>query len=375
MHVLHVLKFSPPFGGGMVEHLSALGEAARARGDAITYAFPQRQPWFEELARHGEVLELPEILRPLRSGFRRRLRRLCRERSVDILHMHFSFALPLALALGPGSGTYPVVYHWHNVPRALLPGASTTPMHPLRFLARGLARLGDRRVICRHLTVSREIRDALLAHGWAAADKVEHCPNALGRLPVGKSAADADPVRDIVVGSVASFRPQKDHATLLRAFAGVLREFPSARLALVGDGPTRKASETLSRELGIEGRVSFLGILADPAAAYRTFDVFVLSTHYEGHPLALLEAMSHGLPVVATDLPSVREVVPEALREWLVPGRDPEALSRAISRLVRDRELRRNAGLLARKTVEEQFRMERWVEQVLGIYREVLTSR
>ena len=370
MNVLQILKFSPEFGGGMVDHLSALGERLKQDRIQITYAFPKRQAWFDHLAVYGNVLEIPEILTPWRSAFLRAVRR----QNADIVHLHFSFALALAFLRSSRKEMPRIVYHWHCIPRPLLPSEVRSPARRFRPVATGLARLADRRVIHRHVTVSREILDNLVGQGWTRPKKIDHIPNAV-RSTQG-SAVLSPPAKngDVVIGMVANFRAQKDHDTLLRAFARIADRYPHARLELVGDGPTRPAIEDLAATMHVSDRVTFRGTLLDVDPAYRQFDIFVLSTHHEGHPLSLLEAMSHGLPFVATDLPSVREVLPESHRAHLVPARDPEALASGLSRLIADRDGRKRWGEAARRIADANFRMERWADRVADVYKSVVSS-
>src|SRR5512146_320194 len=130
MHVLEALDYDAPYPGGIVDLLLCLAREFRGRGDRLTLAFPRVRPWFEPLAECARVIALPSIRRPVRSGFRRNLGRICAEDGVDLIHTHFSFAMPFALALA-GSWPVPVVHHWCNPPRALQTGRAAGPA-PLR---------------------------------------------------------------------------------------------------------------------------------------------------------------------------------------------------------------------------------------------------
>src|SRR5579859_1374286 len=139
--------------------------------------------------------------------------------------------------------------------------------------------------------------------------------------------------------SVARLQPQKDHVTLLRAVAMT----GTAHLILVGEGELRPGLEKLAAEMGIRERVHFLGRRADVPALLKTCDAFVHSTHSDGFCIAALEAMAAGLPVVATRVPGLAEVVGDA--GVLVPEQDPGALSGAISAVLGSSERRRELSL------------------------------
>ena len=113
----------------------------------------------------------------------------------------------------------------------------------------------------------------------------------------------------LTIGTVAGLRPEKNVARLIRAFAAVRARQP-ARLVIVGDGPERAALETLADELRVAADVEFTGYLADPIARLRTFDLFALSSNTEQLPISMLEAMAHGIPVVATRVGDVADVLP-----------------------------------------------------------------
>jgi glycosyltransferase involved in cell wall biosynthesis len=136
---------------------------------------------------------------------------------------------------------------------------------------------------------------------------------------------------DIVYLCVGRLYAQKNHALLLRAFAATARAQPNARLAIVGDGELRRQLEAQAAELGIATRVRFLGIRRDVPDALAASDVFVLASNYEGHPLSVMEAMAAGLPVVATAVGGIPELVKQGESGLLVPAGDGEAWRRAWS--------------------------------------------
>lgn len=364
MRVLNVLDYSPPFGGSLVRNLAALGDRMASRGHRLHLAFARHRPWLEELRAHADVLVMPEIERPMRSGFPRQLRRLGQELRIDVVHGHFSFALPLSLAVTGRRFAGRFIYHWHNPPKPLL---RREQIGVRRLVYDRLARLSDRRVIGHHIAPSREIGDLLLQAGWADPGKLTVITNGVP-IPDDRPPKSKDAGGRFVIGMVASFRPQKDHETLLRAFGLIRLESPTVELWLVGDGPTRPRMERLAAALGLAGRVRFVGSVPDPGALYQELDAFVLATNYEGYPYALLEAMSHGLPVVATRLPCIEEIVRDESNGLLADARDAAHLAGQFRRLVDEESLRVRLGRAGRKEVVAHHAAERWAERVLGLY-------
>jgi glycosyltransferase involved in cell wall biosynthesis len=151
----------------------------------------------------------------------------------------------------------------------------------------------------------------------------------------------------VVIGTVAMLRPEKAIGRLLRAFA-ILRRTVPARLVVVGDGPERGALESLAGELALGEDVRFLGRLARPEDAYAGFDIVALSSDSEQMPLCVLEAMACGLPVAATAVGDVPEMLSEPNRRFIVP-RDDAALAGALQDLAAAPGLRAAIGAANRE--------------------------
>jgi glycosyltransferase involved in cell wall biosynthesis len=141
---------------------------------------------------------------------------------------------------------------------------------------------------------------------------------------------------DPVVTIVAALRPEKNHELFLAMASHVARELPAARYLAIGDGPRREALEQQARELGVAANVLFLGSRDDVPRLLAATDVFCLTSHNEANPVSILEAMSVGRPVVATDVGSIREAVAEGQTGHLVPAGDAAQLTSRVLELLRD---------------------------------------
>ncbi len=170
---------------------------------------------------------------------------------------------------------------------------------------------------------------------------------------------------------VARFTEVKEHETLLRAFATLL---PGPRLRLVGDGPLRDSSEKLAHKLGIQNRVEFLGNRHDVPSLLANSDVFVLASKFEMLPISVLEAMRAGLPVIASDVGGVREVIADGHSGMLVPSGSVTALSNALRQITSDFDLRRQLGRASRQRFVEKFLYARQEERTQSLYFEVLSN-
>jgi glycosyltransferase involved in cell wall biosynthesis len=180
---------------------------------------------------------------------------------------------------------------------------------------------------------------------------------------------------DVVVGFVGRLVAIKNVRTLVEGFARALDRQPNMFLLIAGDGPQRARLEQLVDELGIAGRVRFAGWLRDLPSLYATLDVCALSSLNEGTPVALIESMAAGKPVVATSVGGVSDLVDHEKTGLLVPARDAEALGGALLRLAGDRELRSRLGSAGRSLAARQYTVGRLVEDMDRLYAEALLER
>ena len=179
---------------------------------------------------------------------------------------------------------------------------------------------------------------------WRLRDgDVHHLVNGvdLDRFAPAKPLVGAAAGEAVVIGTVGGLRAEKDHHNLLRAVA----QLPATvRVCLVGSGGLEQSLRDQAMQLGIGDRVEFAGQTDDTAPWYRRFSLFVLSSRTEQMPIALLEAMASGLPVVATDVGDVRAILPPAAVNCIAPREDAEALARAMRPLIDGAALRAELG-------------------------------
>jgi len=175
-----------------------------------------------------------------------------------------------------------------------------------------------------------------------------------------------------IVGIVARLVPEKGYEYAINAFYHVLKVFPSARLAIVGDGPLKEALEKMCVTLGIRENVDFLGYRADVESLEADFNVFVLPSISEGLGLALLEAMALGKPAVATETGGIPEIIKHRANGILVPHGNEKLLADAIVELLSNREQAKALGLAGQKTVYEKFSSAAMIEKTEKLYLEIL---
>lgn len=177
-----------------------------------------------------------------------------------------------------------------------------------------------------------------------------------------------------VLLTVARLTEQKRHDVLLRALPRVLRQHPDAQLLLVGSGHMQTVLQQLAKELGIAAHVRFLGRRNDVPDLLAAADAFCLPSHFEGHPLVLMEAMAAGLPIVAARSIGITEVISNGESGLLVPFEDTVALSAALNRVLSDRPLASQLGACGQLAVRERFDAEVMANQVMAVYEDALAS-
>ncbi|MBU8536743.1 glycosyltransferase family 4 protein [Falsiroseomonas tokyonensis] len=191
--------------------------------------------------------------------------------------------------------------------------------------------------------------------------RLRYVPNGLDLnrfRPDGPVASPAPgPAEVPLIGTVAALRPEKALDRLLRACALLARRRTPFRLAILGDGPDRARLQALAAELGIEGLVTFAGHVPDPAAAYRSFDVFALSSDTEQMPFSVLEAMGTGLAVASTDVGDVSAMLAAPNLPFVTPKDDAD-FAIALATLLEEPERRRSIGAANRSRAVLDFSEE-----------------
>jgi len=138
----------------------------------------------------------------------------------------------------------------------------------------------------------------------------------------------------IILGTVCRLEPQKGIKYLLLAMKTILTKFPEAKLEIVGTGSLLNELQSLSNKLGISNSIKFLGKFTDVIPFYKRMDIFVLPSLYEGFGIVILEAMAMGIPIIATNVDGIKEVVINGESGILVPPKNPEALANAVNYLI-----------------------------------------
>lgn len=301
------------------------------------------------------VADLRGSLRPV-SDVRAlvRLVRVLRERRPDVVHTHSSKAGVLGRVAARLAGVPVTVHTVHGWSfSAGMPG-------PARWVAVALERLLARRTTAL-VVVGESDRAAGLARGIGVPSSYHVIRSGVDvdrfRLTPGRRAAIRTalgvPEGVPLVGTVGRLAAQKDPEAFVAMAHGVHRARPDARFVVVGDGPLRTAIEQAIAQQGLDGVVTLLGERDDVEQLLAALDVFVLTSRWEGLPRAVVEAMAAGVPVVASAVGCVADVVRHERTGLLVPAGDGPGFSAAVTRLLDDPTLRARLAAAAQPMVDE----------------------
>lgn len=351
--------------------------AMRERGHEMSLLCQPGTPLEQRVRAAGftvHTLKMGGLARWLRGVFA--VRRLARAEGYDIVHTT-SRRDTLIAAAGARLARVPLVVRTRHL------------MNPIHSL------LSYTWLPHRLLTVSEFVRDYMVSRGiardqigiasptvtfpearWgAAADEIEAC-----RAGARRSARATLGVADdeIVVGCVAILRPAKGHRDLLAAMGPLFRRHAGLKLAFAGDGAEQeRILRAQAAEMGVTDRVMFLGYRADVADLMFGFDIFALATHMEASGTAVLEAAAAGLPIVATDVGGVPEMVVRDINALLCPLGDQAALTAALEALVTDGGRRRAMGRAGWDWIrsEARFTLPGQAELIERYYAQWLSER
>ena len=345
MKVLHVHRIGGI--GGSERHLLTLLPALRERGVDVSFLGlddPSRapDPFYEALAVPYERLKAPRDLDPALAW---RVRRAARR--ADLVHTHLVHA---------------DVYGAFGARRLVSTKHNDDPFRTgaFRFVERALARRATRII-----AITESLARFQVERVGLPAAKVEVIHYGLDDLPQAWGENPPDPLSPDarLVLCICRLEPQKGVDVAIRA----LREIPGAQLVVLGEGPQRGELEHLARELDVP--VYLPGRVPDVAAWLRRADLLVHPVRWEGFGLALLEAMLASLPVVATKVSSIPEIVVDGETGLLVPPDDPGALAAAVNRVLADPS---GFGERGRARARSDFSVAKMAERTLAVYETAL---
>ncbi len=410
-----IATFLPLVGGAETSCL-ALGRSLRERGYVTTIVtFRHDRTWLSH-----EVIEDVPVIRVAGTllGGREKLPRIAQKllylaalvamgwtlwrhrQCYDILHIHqFSLLLlpaglvcrlinkPMAVVVhnaGPGeaakihdrpslvAGPLDATAPWLQVGEPVQVGGEVEGLErfgkPVVRFIRSLLRATHAVIII----ISSRMQDYLVAHGFDLPG-MQLIPNGVDitRFYPMQAGVSADQ-RALVVVCISRLCYQKGIDVLLQAWRLVHEQVPQAQLIIVGIGPLQSQLEKMACALGIAESVEFAGLQGDVSIQLHKGMVAVLSSHWEGMPVALLEAMACGLPCVATRVSGSEDIIQHQVNGLLVEPGDHQGLAQALLTLLHDPELAQKYGLAARTAIEKHYSLEHIIDKYVELYRKIV---
>lgn len=369
MKVLYVITKADEIGGAQI-HLRDMSKKLKDDGHTVIVVTGEDGALVKQLTEYGiEVNIITSLVRQisplndLKAIFK--LRKFIKNVRPDILSLHSSKAGIIGRLASVLLGV-PVVFTAHGW--SFAEGINNNQRKLYALIEKILAPLLDKVI-----TVSHQDKNLAIEMGVLGAEKQIVVHNGIPTLShssiSGRMCKHEEKVRIVCV---ARFSEQKDHGTLLQA----LNLLPQVNweLVLIGKGPLMENVRNLALTLGVEDKVSFFGERNDVEEILSSSDIFVLPSNWEGLPLSILEAMRAGLPVIATDVGGVSEIITNDINGYLVPPKNIDMLQSRLNKLLSSADLRRRLGQNGKKTFEENFSFEEMYYKTLSVYESVISS-
>jgi glycosyltransferase involved in cell wall biosynthesis len=366
---IRVLWLVKGLGPGGAERLMVAAAGAHDRR-AVSLRAAYLLPWKDALVGDLEALDVGCTCLDVRDErdvrWAIRLRRLLIDHPVDVLHAQSPYPAGIARLVVrtlPRRVRPRLVYTVHNT--------WTSFSTPTRWLAGATYGLDAADV-----AVSEVVRSTLGPRARRRTETVVHGIDLVGvRAQRGARAAIRAELGlapdELVLGTVANFRAQKDYPNLLAAARLLVDRGVPVRIVAVGQGPQEAETRALHASLGLGDRVVLTGRRDDAVAVMGACDAFVMASNNEGLPVAIMEALALGLPVVSTAVGGIPEAIADGVEGLLVPARDPDALAAAITRIVEDPALRARLADGA-AVAGDRYDIRTTTARLEAIYREVV---
>ena len=290
-----------------------------------------------------------------------KLKKIIRNNSIKIVHLHSPHAHTLGLLAAKSAGNCKIVL------------SRRVNFHIKKNILSRVKYLNVDRIIA----ISERVKQALVTDGlpeekvdvvYSGVD-IQRFQNVQADYLISELGCNRD---KLIIGNIAALTWDKDHRTLLEGARIVVDKFPQVIFLIVGEGPLRREMEVLIKKLDLEKEVKLLGFRRDIPEILSLLDLFVLSSSWEGLGTSLLDALASRVPVVATNVGGIPEIIKDRINGILVPSKNPGTLAEAIISFLKNRDLARRMAEQGFQLVKEKFSTDRMVEETRKIYDRLL---
>jgi glycosyltransferase involved in cell wall biosynthesis len=385
LQVLQVIATGPGFGGGP-RHVYDLATRLKALGITSTVLEPlERQSILLTMLKEAGV---PTLVLAMDSAFdKRALRELpavfltwlaAHPDEQHLVHIHgFRAGILARRALGTLARAHgvPIIYTEH-----LMTNDYRLPSRIRQYFQQRYLRAADK-FTTHTIAVSQAVRQFLLDKKITTPEKITVIPNGVNFTQTANSGQRPEaipgsnfqlPTSNFRLGMLGSLVPLKAHADVIEALPLINQNLAGVTLHIVGDGPLRPELDRLARRLGVNHQIVWHGHVEDPRPLLRNWDILVSASTSESFGLGIAEAMAEGVPVIATAVGGVPELV-TAETGRLIPVHEPHELAKVIIDLLPKQELRAQMGQAGRQRIKDHFSLDQMVAKTADLYKE-LTS-
>lgn len=361
---IRILQVSRPAAGGMRNHLRGLIEGLSDEFD-LSLAAPGELP--AEVGVRGYQLDIPDRLTPFRLPWLvLQLVQIIHKEKPAIIHAHGYVAGTVAALAGPVSGAKITICTLHNL---FPPGANSVAKKALQVCGRSCKKL---------IAITNAVKESA-ARAGVNPDKFVIIPNGIDPAPYQQSY-NRDEIRSSLkinsnaplILTATRLIPAKGIEVLLGAVANLKEKIPQLRTVIAGDGPHRSQLEQLCEKMELTGFIQFLGERKDIPHLLAASDLVVVPSLAEGQSLIVLEGMASHLPVIASDVGGMREMIQDGKTGLLVPPANPTALAQAIGLVLADKNLAKRLGDDGAHFVESEMTLETMISRTRALYHEML---
>jgi glycosyltransferase involved in cell wall biosynthesis len=347
---------------GATVHTLQIARGLHQRGNEL-YLLGRPGAWVLQQAREAGIPVLESELRRLPLHDLRTIARFCRERQIEVILAHMSRANNFAVWLSRLTGIPAVLrahahtlhFHWRMADHILAVSEQTRRYH-MRY----------------NRVPSHKISTV---HGFIEPERLSLSDKNIRQQVRQELGLSPDA---FVVGVVGNIIPRKGQLYLIRALPPVVREVPQLQVWLVGQVHPPRYGEQVQREiarLGLEPYVRWLGVRTDVPRLLMAMDLYALPTLNDMLPMALLEAMWMGLPILSTQVGGIPEAVRDGIEGWLVPPRDSAALTAALREAIHNPQERARRAHNAHQRIEEAFTASTKIPEIEAILKRVVAMR
>lgn len=364
-------------GVGGVEQLLAMSVPYLNRGE-FSYEIVYLVPWKDSLSGYFHANGIPVSCLNLKSHFDLRviprLAAFLSKRKPDLLEIHLPYPGIVGRVAGKFARISPILYVEHS----LAVQRDLRRLRILSFLGNVLTYPLNDFIV----TVSEDTRRDVQRYCFMKRP-IQVVYNGIDLAKIDRRRANVVDIRRAlgipdshkVVGHVANLLPKKRQEDLLKAAMNILKTFPLVTFIIVGRGPLDQKLRETACNLGISKNVIFTGFVDNLYEVMQTFDIFVMSSIYEGFGISLVEAMALGKPAVVTRVGGMPEVIEDGVSGLWAEPRAPEDLARKILTLLTNDDLRKTMGESAQQQATQKFDIRKRVAAMEGVYRKLLSVK